>query len=76
MHWNGSAWHTLALPAVQVPSGVLPIYILTATGPRSVWVSRLANSQRGTGVALLHWTGSWHTIKPPAGTSFLGRPGL
>jgi hypothetical protein len=74
MHWNGSAWHTMALPAVQIPSGSLPIYILTATGPRSVWVSRTISSQHGSSAALLHWTGSWHTIKPPAGTSVLSVP--
>jgi hypothetical protein len=74
MHWNGSAWHTMALPAVKIPRGVLPIYILTATGPRSVWVSRTISSQHGSSAALLHWTGNWHIIKPPAGTSFLGVP--
>jgi hypothetical protein len=74
MHWNGSAWHTLALPAVQTPSGLIPIYILAATGPRSVWVSRTTFSQHRSSAALLHWTGRWHTIKPPAGTSFLSEP--
>ncbi len=24
MHWNGSAWHTMALPAVQIPAGFSP----------------------------------------------------
>ncbi|HET7012644.1 MAG TPA: hypothetical protein VFI65_01965 [Streptosporangiaceae bacterium] len=68
LHWDGSAWHTLALPAVKTAPGTIPGYTLMADGRRSLWLTRLIEGPaHRTSAALLHWNGSWHTIKAPSG---------
>ena len=71
-HWDGSAWHTLAFPAVRLSAGESTSYQITATGPHNLWAVRLIDKSRGTaGIALLHWTGTWRTIKVPGGVTDL-----
>lgn len=72
MHWNGSAWRTLALPPVKAARDNTA-YVLTATSPDSLWLTRqIAGSNHTVSVALLHWTGRWHVIKLPFPKSGLG----
>lgn len=69
-HWNGSAWHALALPKVRVPSGGGTGYSLAAVAPRDIWLAREVGNSLGHTVstALLHWTGRWRVIKVPFST--------
>jgi hypothetical protein len=71
-HWNGSAWHALALPKVRVPSGTDAGYSLAAVASRDIWLTRqVAASGHTVSTALLHWTGRWHVIKVPFSTDSL-----
>ena len=72
-HWDGSAWHALALPKVHVPSGSDAGYSLAAVAPHDIWLTRqVARSGHTVSVALLHWTGRWRVIKVPFSTDSLG----
>lgn len=65
MHWNGSAWRTLALLPVKAPRDSIS-YGMMATGPDSVWLTRMIQgSNHKASVVLLHWTGRWHVITVP-----------
>ena len=67
MHWDGSAWHVLALPTVRIPAHGFVFYAMTATGPRDIWIGRTVCCGNAAGVRLLHWTGRWRVIAGPSG---------
>src|SRR5262249_31152576 len=73
MHWTGSSWRTVQLPAVKVPPGDSAGYHIAALGPRNIWLPRqVGNATHTVSVALLHWTGRWHVIKAPTAIKSLG----
>jgi hypothetical protein len=73
MHWNGSSWRTLQLPAVNIPQGDSVGYRIAAVGPRNVWLARQVGNATSTfSVALLHWTGRWRVVRAPTGIKALG----
>ena len=72
LHWDGSAWRPLALPAVRIPARANAFYGLAATGPRDVWVVRTIGGGRAGRVSLLHWTGRWRVIARPSGALGFG----
>jgi hypothetical protein len=73
MHWNGSAWRTLALPPIKIPAQGSGFYLMMASGPDSVWLAREIQGSNGKlSSALLHWTGRWHVITVPFPTNGLG----
>ena len=60
-HWDGRAWHRVALPRGLVKPGV-PYYPATAAaGPRNLWVF-------GIDGQWLHWDGAWTTGTLPDAT--------
>jgi hypothetical protein len=70
MHWNGTAWSALPLPAFPPARSGHPwvATAITATGPHDAWVAETpaASQQTGfspPGLILLHWNGStWHMV--------------
>jgi hypothetical protein len=82
MHWNGKAWHTLAVPKVAIPAGTTEtVGDLAATGPHSLWLEQGVQWPHGAQYAqsLLHWTGkTWqrvHLHYPTSGVSAMTRDG-
>jgi hypothetical protein len=73
LHFNGSAWRVVPLPASLLPAGraILPEQML-AESSTSVWGTVYASAGRSRGpVILVHWDGrAWHRVpgQPPAGT--------
>jgi hypothetical protein len=66
MHWNGSSWRVLKLPAAKIPQGDSVGYRIAAVGPRNIWLARLVGTATHTSsVAVLHWTGRWRVTKAP-----------
>ncbi len=68
MHWTGSTWRTLALPAISKPAkdAVTPAAIV-AFSPRDVWASFsiVTPSDSSTGL-LEHWDGArWQRVRIP-----------
>jgi hypothetical protein len=69
MHWNGTAWRSLALPKLAPVNGQpwVPDAIV-ATAPNQLWMDESIAVNRGTGVqppgfTLLHWDGTaWSTV--------------
>jgi len=64
VHWNGSSWHTLALPKLA-PAGGQPWVPdgIAALSASQVWVAETVAVNPGTGAAppgvtLLHWNGT------------------
>lgn len=74
VHWNGSSWRTVPIPAAPVPRGdqAAPIQ-LVAESANNIWLTTVVtrNDMEVTGPlksALLHWNGrGWHWIKVPFG---------
>jgi hypothetical protein len=79
MHWNGTAWNTVAAPTVSVTAAVtVDDQDLVAAGPADVWLVRQTQESNSdgqtviTGSHLLHWNGTaWTqtTIAVPPQTS-------
>jgi hypothetical protein len=74
-HWNGKAWHALAVPRVKAPAGATEfVRDLMATGPRGLWLQR--DLEKGSVGAktlyLLHWNGkTWQRVSPHYPTSLV-----
>jgi hypothetical protein len=69
LHWNGSAWSTLAVPKLASPAGPAGVVAasLAVAGPRSLWWCYQVDGTRTGTQRLLHWNGTaWHAIALPA----------
>jgi hypothetical protein len=72
VHWNGSSWRTVPIPAAPVPKGddTVPIQ-LVAAGTSNIWLTTVItrNNMEVPGPLrslVLHWNGTgWHWIKVP-----------
>lgn len=66
MHWDGTAWSTLALPAPQVPPGDSAFFNVPASsGPSDLWLEQYVAQNQGSAgtTSLEHWNGTaWQQI--------------
>jgi hypothetical protein len=59
-HWNGKAWHPVAVPKLTLPKGVaVQAANVVAEGPGNVWAAGYLTEGMGVGpgIVLLHWNG-------------------
>jgi hypothetical protein len=72
VHWNGSSWHTVPIPAAPVSKGdhTYPIQLVAAAG-NNIWLTTNIVDNNGEVPGplrslVLHWNGTgWHWIKVP-----------
>lgn len=71
MHWNGTAWRTIATANLGAKTGVLRS--VTALSARNIWAVGDWSYASGTGGALVeHWNGTaWKIIAVPTNRTFL-----
>ena len=74
MHWNGSTWTNVPVPAAQTPSDVI-LSGVAAVASNDVWA---VGEPGANGSALMeHWNGSqWSVVSLPAVSSFDSLAGI
>jgi hypothetical protein len=63
-HWNGKAWHAVAVPNLKLPKGeFVQAANVVAEGPDNVWAAGYLTEGMGVGpgIVLLHWNGKAFT---------------
>ncbi len=65
-HWNGESWQTVSLPSEPTGSTLVATEMV-ALGAKSVWLAGELFPKSGQASSvLLHWQGSWTTVKVPS----------